>query len=297
MDRKIGFLGFGEAASHIARGFHAQGISGNLAYDVTLKTQGERRRLLEERLRDADMIPVDSVEELMKRAKVIFLIIPAKFAKDAAMEALPYMTKEHLFCDLTTNKPSVKEELGKAFAERGMRYVDASVMGAVPIYQHKTPTLVCGSGADEMVRLMTPLGMDLTNVGQEAGKAVKMKLTRSIFVKGVEALTLEMLMTARKLGIEKEIVEGVEASFQKLGFTKFCGQLVTSGILHSERRSLEAKECEEMEDELGLNSLMMEATFQKLQWYTKYGYAEMEPLPVCGDLDELYALWEKTGAL
>jgi len=293
----LGFLGFGEAASHIAAGFSEQGAVELYAYDVTLTTEGERRKILERRLAETHTTPITSVEELAKKARVIFLIIPAKFAKDAALGMLPYLTKEHLFCDLTTNRPAVKEELGHAFEAAGVPYVDASVMGAVPLYRHKTPTLVCGNGAEQMVEQMTPLGMALTNVGPEPGKAVKMKLTRSVFVKGVEALTMEMLMTARRLGIEKEIVAGVEESFQKLGFTKFCGQLVTSGVEHAGRRSLEAKECQELEEELGLNSIMMEATYRKLQWSASLGYANMEPMPVCKNMEELCQLWERTGAL
>lgn len=294
---QIGFLGFGEAASHIAAGLHDQGLENLFAYDVTLNTSGQRRNILEQRLTKTCVTPVASVRELLEKAHVIFLIIPAKFARSAALEALPFLTEKHLFCDLTTNRPTVKEELGQAFAEKGMLYVDAAVMGAVPLYRHQTPTLVCGSGAAQMVQIMTPLGMALTDVGLEAGRAVKMKLTRSVFVKGVEALTVEMLMTARRLGIEKEIVAGIEESFQKLGFTNFCGQLVTSGVEHAERRSLEAKECQELEEELGLNSIMMEAAYRKLQWTASLGYAKMEPMPVCKDLESLCQLWEKTGAL
>lgn len=293
----IGFLGFGEAASHIAAGFHNQGGIELLAYDVTLHTTGARRAILDRRLVETGAAPVGSVAELMERARVIFLIIPAQFARDAALEALPFMTKEHLFCDLTTNRPAVKEELGQAFAERGALYVDAAVMGAVPLYRHRTPTLICGSGAKRMAELMAPLGMALTDVGPEAGKAVKIKLTRSIFVKGVEALTVEMLMTARRLGIDREIVAGIEASFKDLGFTGFCGQLVTSGVEHSGRRSVEARECRELEEELGLNSIMMEAAYRKLQWTADLGYAQMDPMPVCRNLEQLCQLWERTGAL
>ncbi len=293
----IGFLGFGEAAFHIAAGFHDQGVTKLLAYDVTLHTSGERRTVLDCRLRETSAVPVSTVEELMERAQIIFLIIPAKFAKDAALEALPFLTKEHLFCDLTTNRPMIKEELGRVFAERGALYVDAAVMGAVPLYRHRTPTLVCGNGAARMAELMTPLGMALTDVGPEPGKAVKMKLARSVFVKGVEALTVEMLMTARRLGIDREIVDGIQQSFENQGFTRFCGQLVTSGVEHAERRALEARECQELEDELGLNSIMMEAACRKLQWTASLGYAKMEPMPVCRDLEELCRLWERTGAL
>lgn len=297
MTQAIGFLGFGEAASQIACGFAAEGTVKLFAYDVALAQTGDCRRRLDERLETAHTAPVATVKELLESASVIMMAIPAKFAKDAALGALSYMTAEHLFCDLTTNRPAAKEALGQAFEQRGALYVDASVMGAVPLYQHKTPTLVSGNGANQMIQRLTPLGMNLTYVGAEAGRAVKIKLTRSVFVKGVEALTLEMLMTARQLGIEEEIISGIEASFQNLGFRKFCGQLVTSGVQHDERRALEAKECQTLEDELGLNSIMMEATFRKLQWYADLGYAKKDPMPICKDFNDLYRLWKETGVI
>ena len=35
---KIGFVGFGEAASHIAKGLHGEGVSGFHAYDINSDT-------------------------------------------------------------------------------------------------------------------------------------------------------------------------------------------------------------------------------------------------------------------
>lgn len=296
MTESIGFIGFGEAAYNIAVGFSAQGGVDLYAYDVMFSKPKEQRTTVERRVSEANVTPVGSIEELLQRAEILFLIVPGKYAEGAAREALPYMTPSHLFADLTTNSPAIKASLGQAFEKKGVLYIDASVMGAVPLYRHKTPTLVCGNGAQKMIARMTPLGMDLTDVGPEAGKAVKMKLTRSIFVKGVEALTLEMLMTARKLGIEKEIVSGVEESFRKFGFVGFCGQLVTSNVQHSGRRALEAKECAELEEELGLNSIMMEAASRKLQWSADLGFTAMTPQPECSSLEDLYELWDRTGA-
>ena len=89
--------------------------------------------MLGERLQETDVTPVESIEQLMRRSRIIFLVVPAKFARDAAMEALPYMTKEHIFCDLTTNKPSVKEELGRDVYKRQTR--TKSVWQLINVYQ------------------------------------------------------------------------------------------------------------------------------------------------------------------
>ena len=292
---KIGFLGFGEAASNFAKGFQEEGGLELYGYDIMLAAGSAGGEIVRRRMEETGVTPAADPAELLSKAKTIFLVIPAKFARDTALSALPYMTEEHLFCDLTTNTPVTKEELGKTFEEAGCLYTDASVMGAVPIYLHRTPVVASGNGAQEMIRRLTPFGMEIRDVGTEAGRAVRIKLTRSIFVKGAEALTMETLMAARAQGIEEEIVDGIEASFCKLGFTGFCGQLVRSGVLHSERRSLEAKECQELEEELGLDAKMMEATYRKLKWLDAFGLAQTQP--DCRTLDDLYELWETSGVL
>lgn len=297
MEHALGFIGFGEGAANFAAGFHEEGIAPMYAFDVMMNGTGSRKEVLDRRLASTGTAAVASPEDLMKKADIIFMVVPPQFAAATAMSVLSYMTPEHLFCDLTSNRPSVKRDLGDAFKKNNVQYADVSVMGAVPLYRHRTPCLAAGNGADRLIKCMTAYGMDLTYVGEEAGKAVQMKLTRSIFVKGIEALTMEMLMTARKLGIEKEIVEGIDRSFSKFGFSGFCGQLVTSDVEHAGRRSVEARECQEMVDELGINSIMTEAACRKLQWSDSLGYSRMDPMPVCKELDDLYVLWESTGVI
>ena len=63
---QIGFLGFGEAAFHIAAGFRDQGLEGLHAYDVTLSASGERRVILDRRLAETGVTPAGSVEELLE---------------------------------------------------------------------------------------------------------------------------------------------------------------------------------------------------------------------------------------
>jgi len=294
MNLKIGSIGFGEASFHICKGFKEEGIKGVKAFDVLFQDE-KGIELNKKKLSDTEVTPVDSIDKLVGSCDIIFLAVPARFAQSAAETALGMMTKDKILIDITTNKPHIKKELGDMFNERGMLYVDASVMGAVPLYKHRTPTLISGNGATKMMELLTPIGMDLTYVGEVAGRAVMMKLTRSIFIKGVEALTLEMLLTARKLGIEKEIVEGLHKSFETQGFTKMVGQLVTSNVIHSKRRAIEAEECAELERELGFEPTMMEAAQKTLEWSASLGFAQLTPVPECTTLNDLYDLWEKSG--
>lgn len=293
MNKTLGFIGFGEAAYHICRGLKEEGIKGVKAFDILLESNDALKiDGIKKRLSETGVIPVNTINELIDSCQILFLAVPAKFAQNAAENALDKMTQDKLFIDITTNRPYVKKELGKIYKEKGFFYVDASVMGAVPLYKHKTHTLVCGNGANKMTELLSPIGMDLEYVGEEAGKAVTMKLTRSIFIKGVEALTLETLLTARKLGIEKEIMEGLHKSFEVQGFTKMVGQLVISNVTHSGRRAIEALECAELEKEMGFDPIMMEAAQKKLEWSASLGFPQLNPVPQCQTLEDLYGLWE-----
>lgn len=292
MNKSIGFVGFGEAAFNICKGFKEEGIKGVKAFDVLLLNENGID-IVKNRLLETNVQPVYTIKELVSSCEIIFLAVPAKFAKGVAEDVLNFITEDKILIDITTNKPNIKKEIGDIYQEKDMLYVDASVMGAVPLYKHRTPTLVCGNGAKKMIDLLTPIGMDLTYVGEEAGSAVKMKLTRSIFIKGVEALTLEMLMTAKKLGIEKEIMEGLHKSFEVQGFTKMVSQLVISNLIHSKRRAVEAEECAELERELGFDPIMMEAAQKKLEWSASLALSQSEEAKNCKTLQSLYDLWEK----
>lgn len=291
MNKHFGFVGFGEAAFNICKGFKEEGIKGVKAFDVLLVNE-KGEEVVKKRLLETNVEPVNSIKELVNSCEIIFLAVPAKFAKDVAENVLNFITKDKILIDITTNRPNIKKEIGDTYQGKDMLYVDASVMGAVPLYKHKTPTLVCGNGAKKMVDILTPIGMDLTYVGEEAGRAVMMKLTRSIFIKGVEALTLEMLLTAKKLGIEKEIMEGLHKSFEIQGFTKMVGQLVISNLVHSKRRAVEAEECAELEKELGFDPIMIEAAQKKLEWSATLGFSQLEESKNCKTLQDLYEIWE-----
>lgn len=291
MNKYIGFIGFGEAAFNISIGLKEEGIKGVKAFDILLEDD-KSAEMVKKRLLETNVDSIDSIGELVKSCETIFLAVPAKYAKSVAENALNFMTNDKILIDITTNKPHIKKELGNIYQDKDMLYVDASIMGAVPLYKHRTPTLVCGNGANKMIDLLSVIGMDLTYVGEEAGRAVKMKLTRSIFIKGIEALTLEMLLTARKLGIEKEIMEGLHKSFEVQGFTKMVSQLVISNLIHSKRRAGEAEECAELERELGFDPIMLEAAQKKLEWSASLGFSQLEEARNCKTLQNLYAIWE-----
>ncbi len=51
-NERIGFIGFGEAAFHMAKGFGTQGVKELKAFDVLLAAENERRLFLDQRLKE-----------------------------------------------------------------------------------------------------------------------------------------------------------------------------------------------------------------------------------------------------
>jgi 3-hydroxyisobutyrate dehydrogenase-like beta-hydroxyacid dehydrogenase len=53
-------------------------------------------------------------------------------------------------------------------------------------------------------------------VGDDVGRASAIKMIRSVMVKGVEALTAEMMLAATRAGVVDEVLASLDASEKKL---------------------------------------------------------------------------------
>src|SRR5450432_4283180 len=86
----IGFVGFGEAGSRIARGLRESGAGALFAFDVHADTPG-RGSIIRSRALDAEVGIVSSNEELAKRVQVILAVTTASSAVEAAHQNAPHL--------------------------------------------------------------------------------------------------------------------------------------------------------------------------------------------------------------
>jgi 3-hydroxyisobutyrate dehydrogenase-like beta-hydroxyacid dehydrogenase len=82
----IGFLGFGEAGSHIAKGLKSSGCSRITAFDIA-------PHLVRDRAADAGVPLVASNRELADSAGIIFSTVTCAQAKEAAEQTGPYLNR------------------------------------------------------------------------------------------------------------------------------------------------------------------------------------------------------------
>lgn len=290
---RLGFLGFGEAAFHLSRGLAQEGVRDIFAYDVALDQEGAYRDTVCRRMKDASARTCDTVASLARSSDLIVAAIPANFACKAGLSALPHLRPDQCYVDVSTASPGVKSELGAAFREAGVSFADAAMMGPLPIFAHKVPMLVCGDGADIWCDFLNRHGGRAEKIEGEAGTATKIKLVRSVFMKGLEALFVETFLFARRCGVEKLILESLASTLDNDPFEKTALRMSAADTVHAERRAHEVAESIWLMEELGVAPIMAEAIRTRLERSAATGLREeLKGIPP-KSFEALYGLWEK----
>src|SRR5262249_30233636 len=190
----VGFIGFGEAGSTIARGLRSAGVDRIFAYDIKAGDP-----VILGHARETQTTLVDSSSDLAEAATILFSTVTSNSALDAAKEAVAYLGVQHTYADLNSVSPALKQAIANVINESRASFVEAAVMAPAKPYGHKVPILLGGPGADEFAETMRPFGMQLEVLeGAKVGSAAAVKMCRSIVVKGLEALLFECVMAATK---------------------------------------------------------------------------------------------------
>src|SRR6185295_10224836 len=108
----LGFVGFGEAAFHLAKGLREAGVKRTLAYDVNAHTPrlGET---IEARARETRTELVEFSAALTASAGIIISAVTADQATAAAEQTAPYLTDQHIYADLNSVSPRTKQKVGE----------------------------------------------------------------------------------------------------------------------------------------------------------------------------------------
>ena len=73
--------------------------------------------------------------------------VTGAMAVSVAEEAAPFLRPGHLYADVNTAAPKVKETVAGIVEKTGAAFVDAAMMGAIPTFLHRVPILASGGGA------------------------------------------------------------------------------------------------------------------------------------------------------
>jgi 3-hydroxyisobutyrate dehydrogenase-like beta-hydroxyacid dehydrogenase len=149
----------------------------------------------------------------------------------------------------------------------GADYVEAAVMAPVPPQRLRVPMLLGGKRAGRLAGDLRAIGMNATAISSDIGVASAVKMCRSIVIKGLEALTLESMLAARRFGAEREVLESLNGTFPNMGWTgKLPDYLVSRVAEHGRRRAAEMREVARTLQDVDLEPTMALATAARQDW-------------------------------
>jgi 3-hydroxyisobutyrate dehydrogenase-like beta-hydroxyacid dehydrogenase len=251
---KIGFLGYGEAARAFHEGLAGPGIA-ILAYDIKLSEAGTEMR---DAMVERGAVVCDAIAGLAE-ADWIFSAVTAEQSLLAMEPLLPHLRQGQLVIDINSVSPDRKRQTAAAVESASARYVDMAVMAPVHPRRHQTPVLIACAEAALLLPELASLGFSASVAGEQPGAATAIKMVRSLFVKGLEAITVETLLAAQASGCFDEILTSLSGSYPGLDWPRFAEYQFDRTTIHGSRRAAEMRESAATLDALGLHGALADA--------------------------------------
>lgn len=276
----IALVGFGEAAQAFTAGWQSvhAGFSPR-AFDI--KTVDPA--LCEAKRADYARCGADgreTLEQALDGADAVFSLVTADRANAAAEAAAAWLRKGALFFDCNSCSPGAKRRSQAVIEAAGGRYVDTAVMAPVHPKLHHTPLLVAGAHVADALALLAALDMKAKPVEGGVGAASAIKMTRSVMIKGLEALVLECVLTGRANGVEDAVLDSLDASFPGFDWRARAAYMMERVMTHGIRRAAEMREVALTVDEAGLQGRMARAT---ADWQDEVGAMKLDAAAIGED--------------
>lgn len=197
----------------------------------------------------------------LEDAQAVISAVPGSASEEVFGQALPMLSPDTLFVDLTAAPPDMKERA----AARHSLYADGAVLGTVATSGAAVPIAVAGAAAERFRDLVSPAGLNVSVVEGPAGTAARLKLVRSVYMKGRDALVLEMMLAARRLGVDAEVARSIAGPGEQVPFTELAERVLRALAVHAGRRSEELSSSAALLRELGVDPLVTEAGAERLR--------------------------------
>jgi 3-hydroxyisobutyrate dehydrogenase-like beta-hydroxyacid dehydrogenase len=262
----IGFVGYGEVGKIFSAGLKVQaGVKAESAWDLKFvgAARGESERAY---AATAGIAAQPSMQALCAQSDLVISAVTASNTLAVAVEAAVHIRRGAIFLDLNSASPGTKQRAAAAIDGAGAHYVEAGVMTSVPPYGIKVPMLLGGALAGELARVLQGWGMDAKAVSDRLGVASAIKMSRSVMIKGLEALVIESYATARRYGVEDHVLPTLQETFPSIDWSRQGAYFFSRVVQHGQRRAEEMREAANTVREAGFDPFMASAIADKQQW-------------------------------
>jgi len=194
--QNVGVMSPGDMGQAVAIQIKAKGLSVYTA----LEHRSERTRGL---ARDAGLTDVGTLARLVAECDVVLSIMDPGAAVDFAREvsnALRATGRRTLIVDCNAISPQTVHQIAGLVEQAGGRFLDGGIIGSPPRGTAKANLYVSGPGAADLEQLAGPQLL-VHVIGEGIADASALKMCYGALNKGTQALWLEVLIAAERLGI------------------------------------------------------------------------------------------------
>jgi 3-hydroxyisobutyrate dehydrogenase-like beta-hydroxyacid dehydrogenase len=256
MERKIAFIGFGEAARAFAAG-RARDVAFS-AYDLTSDVA------MRAAFAEADVAGAERPQDALAGVEAALSLVTADQALAAARDYARHLASGALWLDMNSVAPETKRLSAAAVENAGGRYVDVAVMAPVHPAGRAAPLLVSGPHAAAGVELLESLGFTKVRAVEGGiGAASAVKMIRSVLVKGLEALTAECILAAEAAGVRSDVLASLDASDRAMPWAERADYALERMLIHGARRAAEMEEAAKTLETLGVEAALTRGTIQR----------------------------------
>jgi len=192
----IGLMSPGDMGQAVAMQMKAKGLNVYTA----LEHRSERTRAL---ARAAGLTDLGTLARLVVECDVVLSVMnpgaALGFARDVA-GALRATGSSRLIVDCNAIAPDTVHEIARMVEGAGGRFLDAGIIGPPPRGDAKTDLYVSGPGAVDLEQL-GGAQLIVHVIGERIADASALKMCYGALNKGTQALWLDVLMAAQRLGV------------------------------------------------------------------------------------------------
>jgi len=206
--RNVGVVSPGDMGQAIAKRIKEAGFNVHTALDG----RSERTKTL---AREAGLTDCGSMEKLVSTCELIISVINPGESLNVVRDVCAAMKKtgrKIAFAELNAVSPQTAKDADRMIRDAGGMFIDGGIIGSPPRGEKDKPRLyVSGPDAYLMEQIKHP-NLQIRVMSERVGDASAIKMCYAASTKGATALAVELLVAARKLGVEQALEKELRES-------------------------------------------------------------------------------------
>ena len=204
----VGVISPGDMGQAIAGRLKESGLNVYAALDG----RSERTKTL---ARAAGLTDCGSIEKLVATCELVLSVINPGEALNVARQVAAAMRKtgrKIAFADLNAVSPQTAREADRMIREAGGMFIDGGIIGPPPRGEKDKPRIYVSGPDAYLFESISHPNLLMRVLSERVGDASGVKMCYAAMTKGTTALAVELLVAARKLGVEQALEKELRES-------------------------------------------------------------------------------------